>query len=170
MSDNFNVAVGEVDSSIDVLREVAQWCEDNDMNMWKVGDLTKERLLNGVNEKNFCVGKLGKDNACSMILQWHDPLFWPEAEDNEAGYIHKLCVRRKYSGMGLSGKMVEFAIAECINRGIRYLRLDTGWNREPLCRLYESLGFRRVGRRIVGEREFALYELEIDLFNTNRQV
>jgi hypothetical protein len=43
------------------------------------------------------------------------------------------------------------------------LRLDTGWSRAPLCMLYESLGFRRVGRRILGQREFALYELEIDL-------
>ena len=163
MIDNFNVVVGEVDNSIDVLREVAQWCVDNKMNMWKVNDLTKERLLVGVNEENFCVGKFGEDNACSMILQWYDPLFWPEAEENQAGYIHKLCVRRKYSGMGLSGKMVEFAMAECKNRGIRYLRLDTGWSREPLCKLYESLGFRRVGKRILGKSEFALYELDIDL-------
>lgn len=163
MSDNFNVVIGEVDSSIDVLREVAKWCEDNKMNMWKVRDLTREHLLTGVNEKNFCVGKFEEDNACSMILQWHDPLFWPDAVEDEAGYIHKLCVRRTYSGMGLSRKMVEFAVAECKKRGIRYLRLDTGWSRAPLCKLYESLGFRKVGKKILGEREFALYELEIDL-------
>jgi ribosomal protein S18 acetylase RimI-like enzyme len=163
MIDIFNVIVGEVDNSIDVLKEVAQWCEDNNMNMWKVKDLTKENLLVGVNEENFCVGKFGEDNACSMILQWNDSLFWPEAKENDAGYIHKLCVRRKYSGMGLSGKMVDFAVAECKKRGIKYLRLDTGWGRAPLCMLYESLGFRRVGRRVLGQREFALYELEIDL-------
>jgi ribosomal protein S18 acetylase RimI-like enzyme len=161
MMNNFNVATGEVDISIGILREVAQWCADNNMNMWKVSDLTKERLLIGVSEENFCVGKVGDDNASSMILQWADPLFWPEAEENEAGYIHKLCVRRKYSGMGLSAKMVEFAVAECMKRGIRYLRLDTGWSREPLCKLYENLGFKRIGKKILGEREFALYEKEL---------
>jgi ribosomal protein S18 acetylase RimI-like enzyme len=138
MMNNFNVATGEVDISIGILREVAQWCADNKLNMWKVSDLTKERLLIGVNEENFCVGKVGDDNASSMILQWFDPLFWPEAEENEAGYIHKLCVRRKYSGMGLSAKMVEFAVTECMKRGIKYLRLDTGWSTEPLCMLYEK--------------------------------
>ncbi|HYF81856.1 MAG TPA: GNAT family N-acetyltransferase [Clostridia bacterium] len=162
MIDNFNVTVGEVDVSIDILREVAQWCEDNRMNMWKVSDLTKKSLLVGVKKENFCVGKIGEENACSMILQWHDTLFWPESKGNEAGYIHKLCVRRKFSGIGLAGKMVEFAAAECKKRGIRYLRLDTGWGREPLCKLYESLGFIRVGKRILGEREFALYEKGID--------
>ena len=159
---NFNVVVGEVDNSIDILREVAQWCADNKMNMWNISDLTKERLLNGVNVENFCVGKIGDDNASSMILQWYDPLFWPEAESGEAGYIHKLCVRRKFSGMGLSAKMVEFAVNECKKRRIRYLRLDTSWNKMPLCKLYENLGFIKVGKKILGDREYALYEMEID--------
>lgn len=161
MIDNFKVVAGEVDSSIEVLREVAIWCEDKKLNMWKIDSLTKEYLLTGVDQDSFCVGKLGEESVCSMILQWYDPLFWPDAEENEAGYIHKLCVKRKYSGIGLSGKMVEFAVAECKKRGIRYLRLDTGWSREPLCKLYESLGFRRVGKRILGKSEFALYELDV---------
>lgn len=160
--DNFKVVVGEVDKSIDILREVAQWCEDNKLGMWKVSDLTKERLITGVNKENFCVGMLGEDTACSMILQWSDPLFWPEATENEAGYIHKLCVRRKYSGMGLSGKLVEFAIEECKKRRIPYLRLDTGWSSEPLCKLYESFGFRKVGKKILIKREYALYELKLN--------
>ncbi|MGF7060648.1 GNAT family N-acetyltransferase [Brassicibacter mesophilus] len=163
MINDFNIVVGDVDTSIDVLREVAQWCEDNNIGMWKVSDLAKESLLRGATEENFCVGKIGEDNACSMILQWNDPLFWPEAKENEAGYIHKLCVTRKYSGMSLSGEMVKFAVAECKKRDIRYLRLDTGWSRKPLCKLYESLGFRRVGMRMLGDSNFALYEMEIDL-------
>ena len=162
MTDSFKVVAGDVDNAIDILREIAQWCEDNKMNMWKVRDLTKEHLIVGVSSENFCVGKIGEDNASSMILQWYDPIFWPEAKENEAGYIHKLCVRRKYSGMGISGKMVEYAVAECKKRGIRYLRLDTGWSREPLRNLYENLGFKSVGKRILGERHFVLYEMEID--------
>ncbi|XWX62620.1 GNAT family N-acetyltransferase [Desulfitobacterium sp. AusDCA] len=162
MIDNFNIVVGDVDRSIDVLREVDQWCKDNKLGMWEVSDLTRESLLAGVNEDNFCVGMIGEDSACSMILQWYDPLFWPERKENEAGYIHKLCVSRKYSGMGLAGQMVEFAVEECKKRRIRYLRLDTYWSREPLCKLYESLGFRKVGKRILKERKFALYELEIN--------
>lgn len=162
MSNDFNIVVGDVDTSIEILREVAEWCEDNMLDMWNVADLTKDRLLKGIAEDNFFIGRIGEDNACSMILQWHDPLFWPEAKENEAGYIHKLCVRRKYSGIGLSGMMVEFAISECRKRGIRYLRLDTGWGRAPLCKLYESLGFMKVGKRTLVDREYALYEMKID--------
>lgn len=162
MVNDFNIAVGDVNASVNILREVAQWCEDNNMGMWKVSDLTKESLLHELTEENFCVGRIGRDSACSMILQWNDPLFWPEAKENEAGYIHKLCVRRKYSGMGLSGEMINFAVAECKRRDIRYLRLDTGWSNGPLCKLYESLGFRKVGMRMLGDNKFALYEMKID--------
>jgi ribosomal protein S18 acetylase RimI-like enzyme len=162
MVHSFKVVAGDVDNAIDILREVAKWCDDNKMNMWKLSDLTEERLLSGVSRACFCVGKIGEDNACCMILQWYDPLFWPSAKENEAAYIHKLCVRRIYSGMGLSGKMVEYAVAECKKRGVHYLRLDTGWSREPLCKLYESLGFKRVGKKILGERHFALYEMKLD--------
>lgn len=161
MTEHFKVVAGEVDNAISILREVAQWCEDNKMNMWKLSDLTEALLLVGVSSESFCVGKIGEENTCSMILQWYDPLFWPDAKENEAGYIHKLCVRRKYSGIGLSGKMVEYAVAECKKRGIKYLRLDTGWTRESLCKLYESFGFRKVGKKVLGDRQFALYELVI---------
>lgn len=162
MIDNFYVVTGEVDRAINILIEVAQWCEENKIGRWKVSDLTKERLTAGVNNEDFCVGRFENEDACSMILQWYDPLFWPEAKENEAGYIHKLCVRRKYSGLKLSGRMVEFAIAECKRKGIGYLRLDTGWSNKVLCNLYESLGFSKFGKKTIGTNEYALYEMKID--------
>jgi len=69
-----------------------------------------------------------------MILQWHDPLFWPTVKEYESGFIHKLCVRREFAGKGLSAKMVEHAVRECSRRGIGYLRLDTDVTKPKLCR------------------------------------
>jgi GNAT superfamily N-acetyltransferase len=115
----------------------------------------------GIDDNNFYVGQVSEDNACCMILQWSDTLFWPEAEEHESGYIHK-SVRRDYSGMGLSHKMVEFAIEECRRRDVPYLRLDTGWGKYKLCNLYESLGFNLVGKSLLEDRgEFALFEMNM---------
>jgi ribosomal protein S18 acetylase RimI-like enzyme len=110
---------------------------------------------------NFCVGKVGNNNAAAMILQWQDFLFWPQFKADESGFIHKLCVRRNYSGQGLSCKMVAYAIEECKKKDIRYLRLDTGWHRQKLCDLYESLGFVKVGKKTIGDMDYALYEMKI---------
>ncbi|MCB2362210.1 GNAT family N-acetyltransferase [Clostridium estertheticum] len=162
MINNFKVLRGDVETAISIMKEVTKWGRSVGLNVWKDEHLIREKLLVGINEDAFYIGKVSADNACCMILQWDDVLFWPKAKENEAGYIHKLCVRREYSGIGLSQKMVEFAIAECRKRNIGYLRLDTGFNKKKLCNLYESLGFKFVGKILLDNRgEFALFEMKI---------
>ena len=162
MMRDFTINNGDIDGAIDIMREVALWCEATGKNMWRMEQLSKEVLLNGLTAENFYIGKIGSKNAAAMILQWYDPLFWPELHEGESGFVHKLCVRRKYSGQGLSQRMIARAIEECKARGIRYLRLDTGWHRPRLCELYESLGFVKVGMKTIGSRDYALYEMKLD--------
>ncbi len=162
MINDFKIVKGDVETAISIMKEVAKWGRSAGLNVWKDEYLTREKLMVGIEEDNFCIGKFSDDNACCMILQWKDTLFWPNAKENEAGYIHKLFVRREYSGIGLSRKMVEFAIEECRRRNIHYLRLDTGWNKKKLCNLYCSLGFELVGKTLLSDRgEFALFEMKI---------
>lgn len=162
MINNFKVLRGDIDTAINIMKEVTKWGRSVGLNVWKDEYLTREKLLQDINEDNFYIGQVSGDNACCMILQWNDTVFWPQAKENEAGYIHKLCVRRKYSGIGLSRKMVEFAIEECKRRNIGYLRLDTGWDKKKLWNLYESLGFKLVGKILLDDRgEFALFEMKI---------
>lgn len=163
MLDNFRVVKGEVEETIKIMREVASWGRSVGLKVWKDEMLTRETLLKYANEDEFCIGQVSRNNACCMILQWEDTLFWPNAKKNEAGYVHKLCVRRDYAGQGLSGKLVKFAIEECKKRNIKYLRLDTGWTNTKLCNLYTSLGFQMVGKFILEERgAFALFEMKIE--------
>lgn len=162
MLDNFRVVKGEVEETIKIMREVACWGRSVGLNVWKDEVLTWENLLKHASEDEFYIGQVSGNNACCMILQWEDTLFWPSAKKNEAGYVHKLCVKRDYASQGLSGKLVEFAIEECIKRNIKYLRLDTGWNKTKLCNLYRSLGFEIVDKIILDDGgEFALFEMNV---------
>lgn len=161
MSDSFSVTIGEVDKAISILMEVAQWRHDIGQTVWLPDSLNKTQLTKGLNEENFCVGRVNGEEACSMILQWHDA-FWVNAKDNEAGYIHKLCVRQKFAGRGLSKLIVAYAIEECRKRGIQFLRLDTRWENKKLCELYEAMGFVIVDKIQVGDRSLALLEMKIE--------
>lgn len=161
MLNDFKVCKGDVDSAIRIMQEVAEWCEKTGRSMWRIDMLSRDILLQGLQAENFYVGKVGNDNAATMILQWQDSLFWPQINKDDSGFIHKLCVRRIYSGQGLSGKMVAYAIEECKKKGIKYLRLDTGWRRRKLCNLYESLGFVKVGKKTIDDMDYALYEMRI---------
>lgn len=93
----FEVISGNVDSAIEIMRETAKWLLETGKPMWKLEDLTKDKLLRNLKPSNFIIGKVDNDYAASMILQWHDSLFWPEIKEDESGFIHKLCVRRKYA-------------------------------------------------------------------------
>jgi len=162
MIKDFKVVKGDVDTAINLMKEVASWGRSVGLNVWKDEHLTREKLMLNVTEDDFCIGKVSGTNACCMILQWSDAFFWSNSKENEAGYIHKLCVRREYAGMGLPGKMVEFAIEECKKRNIKYLRLDTGWTKKKLCNLYKSLGFEIVDKFLLDSvGAFALFEMEI---------
>lgn len=161
MIENLQMSNGDIDRSVQIMREVAEWCEATGKNMWKIEELTKDSLRPGLTAENFYVAQINGENAATMILQWQDSKFWPEIKTDESGFIHKLCVLRKYAGRGLSGQMIAFAIAECKKRNISYLRLDTGYHRQPLRRLYEGLGFVNAGRKAIGDREYALYEMKI---------
>ena len=163
MVENFKVAKGEVENAINIMIEVASWGRSVGLTVWKDEALTMEKLLRHAIQDEFCVGQVSGNNSCCMILQWEDTFFWPNAKKNEAGYVHKLCVRREYAGQGFSRKLVEFAIKECKKRNINYLRLDTGWSNTNLCTLYKSLGFEIVDNFLLDDGgAFALFEMKIE--------
>lgn len=164
MENNFKVLKGEVETAISIMKEVAKWGRSAGLNVWKDEYLTREKLMVNVNEDDFYIGQVNGNNACCMIIQWSDSFFWPNSNENEAGYIHKLCVRRNYAGMGLSKQMVETAIEECKKRSVTYLRLDTGWTNKNLCDLYKSLGFEVVDKFVLANGgSMALFEMKIKM-------
>ncbi len=137
-----SISVGAVDEAIKVIREVTKWLIDIEKPLWKLEDITKEKLLRDSKEEEFHVMKVDNDVAGAMILKWNDPFFWPNIKQGQSGFIHKLSVRRKYSGTGISEKMIEYAAEECRRRNVDFLRLDCAGDRKELCSFYEKIGFK----------------------------
>lgn len=159
----FEIKSNDVDESINIMKEVAEWGRSKGYRVWLDEWLTREQLINDeATEETFCVGYVDKEPACTMILQWSDRTWWPKAVNYEAAYIHKLCVRRKFAGMGLVQQCMEFAIKECKRNGAKFIRLDTGRDEEKMRRLYTSLGFKIVELvQLKNNKEMALFEYEI---------
>lgn len=161
---NFAVSTGEVDKAINIMKEVAAWGRSMGFSVWLDEWLTREELLTSdVKEENFCIGKVDGVDACTMILQWSDSYFWPNSPYNEAGYLHKVCVRREFAGKDLTLKMVEYAKRQCRARGAKYLRLDTGWDETKMKEIYTGIGFEIVKKIEYGNgKAMALYELKVE--------
>lgn len=57
------------------------------------------------------------------------------------GQIEAVRIASSRRGGGLGGKMIEWAIAECRQRGCRHVQLTTDRSRTDAHRFYEGLGF-----------------------------
>lgn len=125
-----------------VMREVAAWGRGRGLRVWPEERLTEEALFTDeAGPENFYIGQVKGDTACAFILQWSDREFWPQAAPGEAGYLHKLCVRRKFAHRGMTGRVVEALKDECRRHGANYLRLDTGYGETAVRDIYLAAGF-----------------------------
>lgn len=150
----------ELDTFLEVLKEGARWIAANRIPMWNESDLTAHRLLDGLTINHFYAAYIDGEIAAVMILLEEDSFFWPEDQQNDALYLHKLCIRRKYSKTGLSGSMLAFATNVAQSRNKSYLKLDCASDRPPLRQFYEKHGFQLV-REAYTVYPTAFYRLKI---------
>lgn len=150
------------DRAMAVMREVAAWGRERGLRVWPDQWLTPEELLTDeAGPENFYVGAADGEAACAFILQWSDREWWPQAGPFEAGYLHKLCVRRQFAHRGMTARVVQAVKTECARRGVRRLRLDTGAEETAVRDIYLAAGFEIAGTvEKDGRPVMLLYELE----------
>jgi ribosomal protein S18 acetylase RimI-like enzyme len=72
-----------------------------------------------------------------------DPEFWGRQKD-DAGYVHRLAVRRRFAGREVGAVLLDFAGDQVAARGKPWLRLDCHKENTKLHRYYEALGFEHL--------------------------
>lgn len=157
------LSFGRLEEAISVMREVAAWGREQGYRVWPDEWLTREELVTpDAREEDFCIGTVAGETACAFILQWRDTEYWPDAPQMEAAYLHKLCVRRRFAGKGMTKQVVEAVREECRRRGVRYIRLDTGLDEGVVRKIYLNAGFKIVDSiDHPNGRSTALYEMEV---------
>lgn len=162
--DKIKIRFHEVETAISVMREVASWGREQGFRVWPDEWLTQQELITSdAQPENFCVGVIDGEVACSFILQWTDAEYWPNAPKYEAAYLHKFCVRRKFAGLGMTKLVTEAFREECRQRGIQYIRLDTGLDEKVVRKIYLNAGYKIVD--IIdypNGASMALYEMEVN--------
>ncbi|WP_238882873.1 GNAT family N-acetyltransferase [Clostridium sp. YIM B02551] len=152
-----NVNKNNIDTFSKVLIEAAKWLNSINEPMWKIEDLTTEKLLEqyDISEMKLCYEN--GDLIGVYILQWYDSLFWSELKKMESGVLHKISVCRDYSKKGYGKKIVESAELLCKEYGVTSLRLNCGTSRPKLRKFYEDIGFKMVDRVFIDNRDQIRY-------------
>jgi GNAT superfamily N-acetyltransferase len=145
-----------------ILTEAAQWLEQAGMAMWRAGELEPERIAADIHAGIFFLAEYSGDPAAGTVkFQLDDPVFWPDAHAGDAAYIHRLAVRRRYAGAGLSTMMIQWAANRTFALGRRFLRLDCLASRPRLRMVYERFGFRHHSDRQAGPYFVSRYEYDV---------
>ena len=131
------------------------------MPLWREGELEPGRIVADVSAGLFFLAEYSSDSAGTVKFQLEDSVFWPDARPQEAAYGHRLAVRRRYAGTGLSTVLLRWAVWRSHTLGRRYLRLDCVASRPRLRAVYERFGFQYHSDRQVGPYLVSRYEYDV---------
>lgn len=139
------------DEFIPIIQEVGQWLIDSGQTMWGPGTLTANNLIDDYTRGNCWVMYADEVPAATFILQWEDPLYYPDVPPNTVGLIHKVAIRRQFAGQNLFQPILDFCKMECLKRGINAIQLETDATRPALLRFYERNGFTPTYQKQISE-------------------
>jgi GNAT superfamily N-acetyltransferase len=145
-----------------ILLEASNWLESRGMGMWRADELHSDNVSRGVSEGLFFVAHESGQPVGTIKFELSDMLFWPDASQLDAAYVHRLAVRRACAGGGVSGALLSWAVHRGQSLGRRFLRLDCEASRPRLRALYEDFGFEYHSERQVGPYTVARYQLDIN--------
>jgi GNAT superfamily N-acetyltransferase len=141
-----------------ILLEAAKWLEESGMHMWRDGELTDESISADVAAGLFYIAESGLEAAGTIKFQLQDALFWPDVPQDESAFVHRLAIRRKFAGRGISDEILQWAVDRARSMDRQYLRLDCEAARPRLRKVYERFGFQHHSDRHVGPYFVARYE------------
>lgn len=112
------------------------------------------------------------EEPAGMFLLWDhqsewDRTLWSPNSSHDYMYLHRLAIMRKYAGQGISQRLIQSAIETAQYREKKAVRLDCIATKEYLNLLYQSAGFKLVGKKEnhdAGEQiaDFNLYQYDFD--------
>jgi ribosomal protein S18 acetylase RimI-like enzyme len=135
----------DVNGVLELLSEAASWTAALGYPNWPA-QFPRTMVTHGIAEGELFVAEADGSLVATVNLQWSDVMFWGEREP-DAGYVHRLVVRRDHAGAGLGAALVDWAAQQVSAAGRACLRLDVSADNLPLCSYYERLGFVHRGDR-----------------------
>jgi GNAT superfamily N-acetyltransferase len=143
------------------LVEAAAWVDALGVVMWEEGELERDRIAAEVAAGQFFIAEVDRVPAGAVRFQLDDQQFWPDLPPGTSTFVHRLVVRRRFKGLGVSAVLMQWAVERTRDLGRSHLRLDCDADRDRLRALYERFGFVLHSYRQVGAYYVARYEYRV---------
>ena len=146
----------EVPAIIELLKEIAAWLKQNDINQW--GFLLEggedEEIRQAIQDSATYVACQDDEILATFTLysqqsEW-DEHIWGQEENPEVLYLHRLAVRPQHMKNGI-GKDILHWIDESL---VKTIRLDCVAHNPKLCTYYEENGYSLIETTADGHCKF----------------
>jgi hypothetical protein len=142
-----------------IMVEAADWQKRNGHPAWHFDSISMEAVVREINL--FFLAEIDAEASGSFKFQTEDKLFWPDHPGDEAAYLHKIAVRRKFAGGKISHSILVRAAEHARTLRKIYLRLDCDAASPSLRGVYENFGFVYHSDKSMGSFVVARYQYEI---------
>ena len=153
--------LADVHAVSSILTEAASWLERRGIPLWKVQDVSVERLREDVAAGFYVLAEANGQAAGTLKYQLEDPFFWPDVRAGESAFVHHVAVQRDCAGGTTSVALLRWAVDRTEALGRRRLRLDCDASRTKSREVYERFGFHFHSEKRVGSYNVARYEYAI---------
>jgi GNAT superfamily N-acetyltransferase len=144
-----------------LLLEASAWVDALGVVMWEDDELEFDAIERDVMAGQFFIADVNGTSAGAIRFQTEDRLFWPDLQQRDSAFVHRLVVSRAFKGAGVSTALLDWAVTHARDLGKSWLRLDCDNDRPKLKALYEGFGFRFHSHRQVGPYYVARYEYQL---------
>lgn len=133
----------ETDQVVAILVEASRWLQSRNILSWKPDVLPAQMQAAVARGEVYLAWKDGQAIG-TVTVMWSDVAYWGERPD-DAGYIHKVAVRRAAAGQNVGAQMVSWAEQLILERRRPFARLDCQADNPTINQFYQSAGYELRG-------------------------
>ena len=148
---------GDIETVRSLLEEVSAWLLAQGVRQWPAS-FADEWFVPALEAGHTWLATREGELVATITLQWDDELVWGPRPP-EAGYVHRLAVRRGAAGVG--AELLAWAEQETRASGRALLRLDCWSENARLREYYESHGFQHRGDTVEWDWTVSRYEKQV---------
>lgn len=104
----------------------------------------KNYLKTDLENKNQFKITIDKEILIVFSICYKDPLIWREMENGDAVYLHRIVVNPLFKGQKQFVKILNWIKEVAIQKGLKYIRMDTWANNPNIIEYYKSYGFTHI--------------------------
>ena len=158
-------SIDDLRTITDIFKNAIKVMCNNGINQWDDVYPNEETIHNDIMNKQMFIGEMDKNIVSVFVLNQECEEEYENGEwqykDSSFFIVHRLCVNPLFQGRGIGRKTMELIESFLQSNGIETIRLDAFSQNPTALRMYENLGYKKVGEANWRMGLFYLYEKKI---------